>query len=58
MRVGWRLVALSGDGDDADDASTWQNRLKVGKKVGIKGGCLKKGRLILMGFSWVGGKVF
>ena len=38
MRVGWRLVALSGDdGEDADDASTWQSRLKVvesGNKVG------------------------
>ena len=38
VRVGWRLVALSGDdGEDADDASTWQSRLKVvesGNKVG------------------------
>lgn len=56
MRVGWRLVALSGDdGDDADDASTWQNRLKV-VESGKKSWCLKKTLRHFDGFFLVGGE--
>ena len=55
VRVGWRLVALSGDdGDDADDASTWQNRLKV-VESGKKSWCLKKKLRHVDWFFLVGG---